>query len=151
MAFHIIQAQHSSPVIVVAAFVFLLHASAQLVLDHLKVDEDAHYWPFGIRTQHSGNKALFFLFFPCTLWTLRIWQTRIQMRLTLCIYKYGSPIDPAVEQVLLFARSASHAHIYNQGLTDTQKVTVRFLVEGKEWRKQATRSYSNENGQRHPD
>lgn len=40
MVFHIIQAQHSSPVVVTAAFVFLLHASAQLVLDHLKVDKD---------------------------------------------------------------------------------------------------------------
>lgn len=36
MAFHIIQAQHSSAVIVVMAFVFLLRAPAQLVLDHLK-------------------------------------------------------------------------------------------------------------------
>lgn len=35
MAFHIIQAQHGSPVTVVAAFVFLLHASAHFVLDHL--------------------------------------------------------------------------------------------------------------------
>lgn len=36
MAFHIIQAQHGSPVVVLTAFVFLLHASAELVLDHLK-------------------------------------------------------------------------------------------------------------------
>lgn len=36
MAFHIIQAQHSSTVIVVMAFVFLLHTPAQLVLDNLK-------------------------------------------------------------------------------------------------------------------
>lgn len=36
MAFRIIQAQHSSTVVVVMALVFLLHASAQLVLDHLK-------------------------------------------------------------------------------------------------------------------
>lgn len=35
MAFHIIQAQHSSPVVVVVALVFLLHASAQLELDYL--------------------------------------------------------------------------------------------------------------------
>lgn len=36
MAFHIIQAQHSTTVVVVMAFVFLLHTPAQLVLDHLK-------------------------------------------------------------------------------------------------------------------
>lgn len=36
MVFHIIQAQYSAAVIVVMAFVFLLCAPAQLVLDHLK-------------------------------------------------------------------------------------------------------------------
>lgn len=43
MVFHIIQAQHSSPVIVFAAFVFLLHAPAHLVFDHLKIDEHTCY------------------------------------------------------------------------------------------------------------
>lgn len=35
MALHVVQAQHCSSVIVVASFVFLLSATAQLVLDHL--------------------------------------------------------------------------------------------------------------------
>lgn len=35
VALHVVQAQHGSSVIVVAAFVVLLPATAQLVLDHL--------------------------------------------------------------------------------------------------------------------
>lgn len=35
MALHVIQAQHGSPVVAAVAFVFLLHASAQLELDNL--------------------------------------------------------------------------------------------------------------------
>lgn len=56
MAFHIIQAQHSSSVIVVGAFVFLLHASAQLVLDHLKM----RIHPLLINTLYSLNIDSFF-------------------------------------------------------------------------------------------
>lgn len=43
MAFHIIQAQDGSPVIGVAAFVFLPHASAQLELDHLQEGDGTRY------------------------------------------------------------------------------------------------------------
>lgn len=35
MALHVVQAQHGSSVVVVAAFLVLLPAAAQLVLDHL--------------------------------------------------------------------------------------------------------------------
>lgn len=35
MALHVVQAQHGSSVVVVAALVVLLPATAQLVLDHL--------------------------------------------------------------------------------------------------------------------
>lgn len=46
MAFHIIQAQHSSPVVVVVALVFLLHASAQLELDYLGGKDKEGNYPF---------------------------------------------------------------------------------------------------------
>lgn len=46
MAFHIIQAQHSSPVVVVVALVFLLHASAQLELDYLGGKDKGGNYPF---------------------------------------------------------------------------------------------------------
>lgn len=42
MAFHVVQAQHSSPVVVVVAFVFLFHAAAQLILYHLKKTNKKH-------------------------------------------------------------------------------------------------------------
>lgn len=42
MALHVVQAQHGSSVIVVAAFVVLLPATAQLVLDHLKNKKREH-------------------------------------------------------------------------------------------------------------
>lgn len=45
MAFHIIEAQHSSTVTAVMAFVFLLHTPAQLVLDHLKHGQRATHAP----------------------------------------------------------------------------------------------------------
>lgn len=45
MAFHVVQAQHSSPVVVVVAFVFLFHAAAQLILYHLKKNNKKHsHW-----------------------------------------------------------------------------------------------------------
>lgn len=54
MAFHIIQAQHSSPVVVVVALVFLLHASAQLELDYLGgKDKGGNYLFVGISARRN--------------------------------------------------------------------------------------------------
>lgn len=50
MALHVVQAQHSSSVVVVAAFVVLLPATAQLVLDHLKKKKREHMKDLHIRT-----------------------------------------------------------------------------------------------------
>lgn len=60
MAFHIIQAQHSSPIIVVAAFVFVLYASAQLELDHLKVGKETF-----VTTDLMGSKCNIHLVVVC--------------------------------------------------------------------------------------
>lgn len=52
MALHVVQAQHGSSVVVVAAFVVLLPATAQLVLDHLKNKKRQHMDSLHIRTHH---------------------------------------------------------------------------------------------------
>lgn len=57
MAFHIIQAQHSSPVVVVVALVFLLHASAQLELDYLGGKDKGGNYPFvGIPARRNKKR-----------------------------------------------------------------------------------------------
>lgn len=124
MAFHIIQAQHSSPVIVVVAFVFLLHASAQLELDYLKRDT-------------GGNLPIF--------WDrLRANKNQSQMKTT--IYVYINVFFHPCSFICL-----THIHFKSRANRHGEKKTFAKLVKGKAKGRHLTESYSNENRPRHPD